>query len=188
MISAVSNRGLMRFMLYDGALNVDRFLAFLPRLAKDARQKVFLIVDKLRVHHAKKVTAWVASHAHAIAPFYLPAPGPDPLGADFAVDGCGGGVMSRAPADPCDGRCASGRAAWAGSRSGGERPLVWSAAAPAPGALGSGCAWVWAWPMDWGATTTMHLCPSSTMLAPRGSGPGTALPLHPDLSLLAQRR
>jgi hypothetical protein len=51
--------------------------------------------------------------------------------------------MSRAPADPCDGRCASGRAAWAGSRSGGERPLVWSAAAPAPGALGSGCAWVW---------------------------------------------
>ena len=32
MISAVSNRGLMRFMLYEGALNVDRFLAFLRRL------------------------------------------------------------------------------------------------------------------------------------------------------------
>ena len=29
MISAVSNRGLMRFMLYDGALNADRFIAFL---------------------------------------------------------------------------------------------------------------------------------------------------------------
>ncbi len=45
MISAVSNRGLMRFMLYDGALNVDRFIIFLRRLIKDAKQKVFLIID-----------------------------------------------------------------------------------------------------------------------------------------------
>jgi transposase len=73
MISAISNRGLMRFMLYDEALNVERFLAFLRRLVKDAGQKVFLIVDNLKVHHAKKVTAWVASHAHEIALFYLPA-------------------------------------------------------------------------------------------------------------------
>jgi hypothetical protein len=36
MISAVSNRGLMRFMLYEGALNADRFIAFLRRLTKDA--------------------------------------------------------------------------------------------------------------------------------------------------------
>jgi hypothetical protein len=42
----------MRFMLYEGALNVERFLAFLRRLVKDTGQKVFLIVDNLRVHHA----------------------------------------------------------------------------------------------------------------------------------------
>jgi transposase len=77
MISAVSNRGLMRFMLYDGALNVERFLAFLRRLVKDARQKVFLIVDNLRVHHAQKVAAWVASHAHEVELFYLPAYAPE---------------------------------------------------------------------------------------------------------------
>jgi transposase len=77
MISAVSNRGLMRFMLYDGALNVDRFLAFLRRLVKDARRKVFLIVDNLEVHHAKKVEAWVASHAHEIELFHLPAYAPE---------------------------------------------------------------------------------------------------------------
>lgn len=77
MISAVSNRGLMRFMLYDGALNVERFLTFLRRLIKDAKQKVFLIVDNLRVHHAKKVKAWVAAHAHEIELFYLPAYAPD---------------------------------------------------------------------------------------------------------------
>ena len=77
MISAVSNRGLMRFMLYEGALNADRFIAFLRRLAKDAGQKVFLIVDNLKVHHAIKVKAWVASHAHEIELFYLPAYAPD---------------------------------------------------------------------------------------------------------------
>lgn len=77
MISAVSNRGLMRFMLYDGALNVERFLTFLRRLIKDAKQKVFLIVDNLRVHHARKVKAWVAAHAHEIQLFHLPAHAPD---------------------------------------------------------------------------------------------------------------
>jgi transposase len=77
MISAVSNRGLMRFMLYDGALDAERFLAFMRRLVKDVRQKVFLVVDNLKVHHARKVKAWVASHDHEIELFYLPAYAPE---------------------------------------------------------------------------------------------------------------
>ena len=77
MISAVSNRGLMRFMLYDGALDIARFLTFLRRLIKDAAQKVFLIVDNLKVHHARKVKAWVESHRHEIELFYLPAYAPE---------------------------------------------------------------------------------------------------------------
>lgn len=77
MISAVSNRGLMRFMLYEGALNVDRFITFLRRLIKDAEHKVFLVVDNLKVHHAHKVRAWVQSHGHEIELFYLPAYAPD---------------------------------------------------------------------------------------------------------------
>jgi transposase len=77
MISAVSNRGLMRFMLYEGALNGDGFIAFLRRLTKDAGRKVVLIVDNLKVHKADKVQAWVESHAHEIELFYLPAYAPD---------------------------------------------------------------------------------------------------------------
>jgi transposase len=77
MISAVSNRGLMRFMLYEGALNADRFIAFLRRLIRDAGQKVFLIVDNLKVHKAGKVQAWVESHGHEIELFYLPSYAPD---------------------------------------------------------------------------------------------------------------
>jgi transposase len=77
MISAVSNRGLMRFMLYDGALNAAGFIAFLRRLIKDAGRKVVLIVDNLRVHHAAKVKAWVAAHAHEIKLCHLPSYAPD---------------------------------------------------------------------------------------------------------------
>ena len=77
MISAVSNRGLLRFMLYEGALNADRFLAFLRRLIKDAGRKVVLIVDNLKVHKAAKVQAWVTSHEHEIELCYLPSYAPD---------------------------------------------------------------------------------------------------------------
>ena len=42
-----------------------------------AMKKVFLIVDNLKVHHATKVTTWVAAHAHEIELFYLPAYAPD---------------------------------------------------------------------------------------------------------------
>src|SRR5689334_13528941 len=77
MIAAVSNRGLMRFMLYEGALNADLFLAFLRRLVRDAGRKVVLIVDNLKVHKAGKVTAWVESHRHEIELVYLPSYAPD---------------------------------------------------------------------------------------------------------------
>jgi transposase len=72
MISAIANQGQLRFMVYKGALNIDLFIQFLKRLIKDARQKVFLIVDNLRVHHAKKVQQWVKEHISEIELFYLP--------------------------------------------------------------------------------------------------------------------
>jgi transposase len=77
LIAAVSNRGLMRFMLYERALNADRFIDFLRRLIKDAGRKVILIVDNLKVHKAGKVQAWVESHRHEIELVYLPAYAPD---------------------------------------------------------------------------------------------------------------
>jgi transposase len=77
LISAVNNRGLMRFMLYDGALNAARFIAFLTRLMEDAGQKVFLIVDNLKVHHAKVVKAWVERHRERLELVYLPPYAPE---------------------------------------------------------------------------------------------------------------
>ncbi len=50
---------------------------FLKRLVKDAKQKVFLIVDNMRVHHAKAVIAWLAQQKDEIESFYLPAYAPE---------------------------------------------------------------------------------------------------------------
>ena len=77
MIAAVSDRGLVRFMLYEEALNASRFIAFLQQLVRDAGRKMVLIVDDLKVHEAGEVRAWLESHAHGIELFYLPAYAPD---------------------------------------------------------------------------------------------------------------
>ncbi len=77
MISSLTNRGTLRFMIYDGALNAPLFLKFLRRLIKDADRKLFVIVDNLRVHRAKMVTAWVAENTDRIELFYLPPYAPE---------------------------------------------------------------------------------------------------------------
>lgn len=77
LISAVTNQGTLRFMLYRETLDADMFIKFLKRLCKDAGKKVFLIVDNLRVHHAKVVTAWLTDHAEEIELFYLPSYSPE---------------------------------------------------------------------------------------------------------------
>ena len=77
MISSLTNRGTLRFMVYDGALNAALFIKFLGRLLKDADRKLFVIVDNLRVHRARSVLAWVAANADRIELFYLPPYAPE---------------------------------------------------------------------------------------------------------------
>jgi len=77
MISSVTNQGKLRFMIYDGALNATTFLKFLRRLIKDATRKLFVIVDNLRVHKARVVTAWAADNTDRIELLYLPPYAPE---------------------------------------------------------------------------------------------------------------
>lgn len=77
MISTVTNRGKLRFMLYRDTLTAKVLLTFLKRLVKETDRKVFLILDNLRVHHAKLVRAWLDEHTHEIEVFYLPAYAPE---------------------------------------------------------------------------------------------------------------
>jgi transposase len=77
MISAITNQGLVRFAFHDGAINTERFIAFLEELIEDAQRKIFLIVDNLRVHHAKLVKAWLVGKEQQIEIFYLPPYSPE---------------------------------------------------------------------------------------------------------------
>ena len=77
MISTVTNQGKVRFMIYDEKMTAQVFIRFLKRLIKDAKKKVFLILDNLRVHHAKLVKAWVEGNKEKIKLFYLPSYSPD---------------------------------------------------------------------------------------------------------------
>lgn len=77
MIATVTNQGKTRWMIIDEAFNADKLIEFLQALIKDAGKKVFLIVDNLRVHHAKPVKAWLAEHGCQIEIFYLPSYSPE---------------------------------------------------------------------------------------------------------------
>lgn len=76
-ISAISNRGRMRWMIYKGALNAEIFQDFLQRLIKDAKRKVFLILDNLPVHHAKVLRPWLAENEEHIELFFMPGYSPE---------------------------------------------------------------------------------------------------------------
>ena len=76
-ISTVTNRGTMRWKIFNGALNSDILIDFMKRLVRDAGRKIYLILDNLRVHHSKPVKAWLAEHKHAIEVFYLPSYSPE---------------------------------------------------------------------------------------------------------------
>lgn len=78
MISTVSNRGLLRFMIYSGSFTADVFIKFLDRLIKSTDRKVFLIVDNHSVHKSKAVKAWIAEEERAkwLRLFFLPSYSP----------------------------------------------------------------------------------------------------------------
>jgi len=77
MISSITNQGKVRFMLYQETMTAQVFIKFLSRLIKDAKSKVFLILDNHRVHHSKLVKAWLANHTEQIGLFFLPSYSPE---------------------------------------------------------------------------------------------------------------
>ena len=77
MVSSITNKGVMRFMLFSGSMNAVMFIKFLRRLVKGREQKIYLILDNSRVHHAKLVKKWVKKHEEKVALFFLPTYSPE---------------------------------------------------------------------------------------------------------------
>lgn len=55
MISAISNRGHLQFMIIDGRFNSEVFQAFLKRMIKYSKQKIYFITDGHPAHKTKKI-------------------------------------------------------------------------------------------------------------------------------------
>lgn len=77
LISAITNQGTMRFMMYRKPLTAKVMIQFLERLIRDSKRKVFLILDNLRVHHSRQVNAWLVGNKDHIELFFLPSYSPE---------------------------------------------------------------------------------------------------------------
>jgi hypothetical protein len=77
LISALSNKGHLEFMLPGGTFNSEVFREFLGRLIKHKRQKIYLIVDGHPAHKTKKVQAWLEENKKRIEMYFLPAYSPE---------------------------------------------------------------------------------------------------------------
>jgi transposase len=82
MISAISNRGQLWFMVFTRRLNSAVFVAFLERLLRAAGgRKLFLVVDSHPAHKSAKVRRWLADkpgeRAGRLELFFLPGYSPE---------------------------------------------------------------------------------------------------------------
>lgn len=77
LISAVTAKGKMRFMIKEGGVNSLVFIGFLKRLLAGAKRKVFLILDRGPAHISKMTKSFVASLKGKLQLFYLPPYSPD---------------------------------------------------------------------------------------------------------------
>ncbi|MDH5669600.1 MAG: IS630 family transposase [Nitrospira sp.] len=94
MISAITNKGALAFMVFQGRFRAPVFVRFLTRLLKSVHRRIYLIVDGHPVHRAAAVTRFVARHAKRLRlirlPGYCPELNPDELlNQDVKTNGLG---------------------------------------------------------------------------------------------------
>jgi transposase len=77
MISAVTGKGALRFMVVEGGVNATVFLAFAQRLVADTDRTVFLVMDNHSIHRSKKLREFAEQSDGRLRLFYLPPYSPE---------------------------------------------------------------------------------------------------------------
>ena len=77
MISAITNRGRLAFLVFRQRFTARVFLEFLRRLRRLTKRKLYLIADRHPVHQAARVKRWLAKHARQVQLFWLPPYSPE---------------------------------------------------------------------------------------------------------------
>jgi transposase len=76
LLSTITNRGKLTFMVFRGRFTALVFISFLQRLMRQHRRKLFVIVDRHPVHVAAKVERWVQRRKPWLRLFFLPGYSP----------------------------------------------------------------------------------------------------------------
>lgn len=97
MISSITNQGKVRFMIYKEKMRAQVLIKFMKQLIKGSRRKIFLILDNLRVHHAKLVKKWLEKHLKEIEIYYLPSYSPELNPDEYLNCDLKAGVHSKPP-------------------------------------------------------------------------------------------
>jgi transposase len=77
MISAISPKGALRFMVVEGGVGVPQLVEFLRRMLINGKRPIFLILDGHPVHRSKAVKEFVRSSEGTLRVFYLPPYSPE---------------------------------------------------------------------------------------------------------------
>jgi transposase len=77
MISAISNKGHLQFMILDGRFNGEVFLDFLKRMIRYSREKIFFVTDGHSAHKTKKLREWLNENQEKIEVFFIPPYSPE---------------------------------------------------------------------------------------------------------------
>lgn len=77
MISAISNKGHLQFMIIDGRFNSEVFETFLKQMIKYSRQKIYFVTDGHPAHKTKKLNEWLEANKERIEVFFLPPYSPE---------------------------------------------------------------------------------------------------------------
>jgi len=77
MISAISMRGEMHWMVYAEPMNSVLFTDYLGYLIDDVEGKIFLVADRARYHTSQETALWLMNHKDRIELFFLPPYSPD---------------------------------------------------------------------------------------------------------------
>jgi transposase len=77
LMSTITNRGELNFMVFKENFTAAVFIKFLRRLLRLRQRKVLLIVDRHPVHLSAAVQRWLARHADRLELFLLPGYSPD---------------------------------------------------------------------------------------------------------------
>ena len=77
MVSAITNKGRLAFMVFRNRFRDDIFIDFLKRMVRQSKRKIFLIVDRHPVHRSRAVKKWLAKNEKQIRLFYLPSYSPE---------------------------------------------------------------------------------------------------------------